>query len=1132
MKASSLRIQIILLFIVLPFMIFAQGKQGNNWYFADHAGMTFNFGTPPQKLFDGQLYGRIGVTSMSDENGNLLFYGDDNTIWNSEHDTMLNGNDVGNHNFYPGLQIMAIPVPGSSYLFYYFTFSGDTLQYSTINMNLDNGKGGVIPFTKKTPLMQGALPVVTAVHHKNQTDIWLVARRGGRTWHSYKITSTGIEGPFVSLVGSNYSSQDNSWPHIKLSPNGKRLAGTVVNYPIQFCEILDFDSETGIISDENLVHIDFNSSNTKNLEFSPNSSVLYVKDYSELYQYNLNAGSPQQIIMSKVSVPINNHGFGELQLAPDGKIYFPRGWEYMSVIHNPNVVGLGCNYESDYIHFGNSLRGYYLPCILPSFLREYEFESEQYCSGNPTQFNFVSTNGIDSVYWKFSDFANAPHDTSTLLNPSYTYSGPGTYYSKVTIYSGNWPPKVLIDTITIIASPDPDLGNDTSYCAGEIIDMPLDAGPGELFAWNDIPGGTQTYAVTAPGTYWVEVTDQGCIGWDTINIFQYSEPVIDTSNYSTTKANCGDSIGSITGILVIGDNVGYHWKASDGSIVSDSLDLTNMPPGIYSLHITYGNNCTIDSIPFEIQSTDGPQINGILPSPDYCHSGNGVLTVDAVTNTGTPLLYSLDGTNFTTSSTFSGLPGDTYTVIVKDVNGCTDASSIVVENLGGPIVLDSIATDENGFNANGSITIVAEGDSLYYSILGIDLPQSSGTFTGLSANTYTVLIKDKWGCERLVTMNIERINGIILSATAGDDYKCKKELAYSTLTADNFVNVKEYKAVLGYDYSNLNCTGYHPTTEFPDVRVTDFAGRVEVDWQSTVPKTLTGSIPLVDLIFETIEWGTSDIKWDTAYSIFKDEYGFIIQSSLVPGVIIVNDPPVLENQSEKTKFCEGEKAQLLVSRSGGTSPFDIQWQIPANGTISDTTLVIDSILLNQAGNYTIRVKDYNNCVDSLEIPVTVYPLPTADFPSLSDTIFFEQQTTLSATQGYAEYLWNTGETTYYITVAGEGKYSVLMQTKEGCKNIESVIMLDNYVLIKVPNAFTPNGDGLNDIFRPLVDTEKVKQYSISIYNQWGQRIFGSVDPKTGWDGKNGQIGVYNWVINYSNRVGKVFQMKGNVSLIR
>ena len=84
----------------------------------------------------------------------------------------------------------------------------------------------------------------------------------------------------------------------------------------------------------------------------------------------------------------------------------------------------------------------------------------------------------------------------------------------------------------------------------------------------------------------------------------------------------------------------------------------------------------------------------------------------------------------------------------------------------------------------------------------------------------------------------------------------------------------------------------------------------------------------------------------------------------------------------------------------------------------------------------------------------------------------------------------------------------------------------------VPHAFTPNNDGLNDTFRPIVDYERVRMFNMAVYNHWGQLIFETTNPAEGWDGKDAPAGVYSWVISYSGIAGKVMKMRGVVSLIK
>lgn len=88
----------------------------------------------------------------------------------------------------------------------------------------------------------------------------------------------------------------------------------------------------------------------------------------------------------------------------------------------------------------------------------------------------------------------------------------------------------------------------------------------------------------------------------------------------------------------------------------------------------------------------------------------------------------------------------------------------------------------------------------------------------------------------------------------------------------------------------------------------------------------------------------------------------------------------------------------------------------------------------------------------------------------------------------------------------------------------------------VPTGFTPNGDGYNDVFRPLGSSEYVSEFEMTIWNRWGQEVFRSTDPLMGWDGKfksqDAQTGVYAYIINYKNIYNELKMVKGNVTLTR
>jgi len=106
----------------------------------------------------------------------------------------------------------------------------------------------------------------------------------------------------------------------------------------------------------------------------------------------------------------------------------------------------------------------------------------------------------------------------------------------------------------------------------------------------------------------------------------------------------------------------------------------------------------------------------------------------------------------------------------------------------------------------------------------------------------------------------------------------------------------------------------------------------------------------------------------------------------------------------------------------------------------------------------------------------------------------------------------------------------------GCDSIiETFLTTKNCdINIYVPNAFSPNGDGINDIFK--ISSLGIKAFNIKIYNRWGQIVFETEDLNMGWNGKknnnDSNQGVYVYVINYINIKDEDLNIKGNISLIR
>jgi gliding motility-associated-like protein len=197
----------------------------------------------------------------------------------------------------------------------------------------------------------------------------------------------------------------------------------------------------------------------------------------------------------------------------------------------------------------------------------------------------------------------------------------------------------------------------------------------------------------------------------------------------------------------------------------------------------------------------------------------------------------------------------------------------------------------------------------------------------------------------------------------------------------------------------------------------------------------------------------------------------------------------------------------------------------------------ESIEVNEKGLYWVQLTGKNGCTsrDTTNIR-SVESLPFSFLPS--DTIICAGEPwDIHLPLSFKSYVWSTGETSSSIQVSNAGLYSVQVVDGNGCEGADS-IRVDTKKCpfgIYFPNAFTPNEDGLNDIFRPVI-IGRPTVYKLSIYNRWGQQIFETSDPAQGWNGmiKSGEqeSGTYIWTCTYQFNTQDKMMKRGVFLLLR
>ena len=332
-------------------------RMNYNWFFGKNSGISFNpiqsGGTPV--ILSGAMESQEGVASISNREGQLLFYTNGETVYTSGNTIMVNGTGLSSSGT-STQSVVIVPKPESN-KYYLFTTdyngSPNGFEYSIVNMELQNGDGEVE--TKNIKLINSPLTEkVTACSNTSEDSYWVITHTSGDTsYYTYKLSSTGLSGPIITNIGSTHNTARG---YMKTSPDCSKLISLL--YDEDIIDIFDFDSTGGTLTNFiSLTGMTFDIG-PYGLEFSSDSSKFYVSEGAgeKVYQFDLSYTSSTEMIDNVIEVGnISGASFGALQLAPDERIYLA---DYnntnLHIIHRPNGLGVQCNFESEGLSLINS----------------------------------------------------------------------------------------------------------------------------------------------------------------------------------------------------------------------------------------------------------------------------------------------------------------------------------------------------------------------------------------------------------------------------------------------------------------------------------------------------------------------------------------------------------------------------------------------------------------------------------------------------------------------------------------------------------------------------------------------------------------------------------------------------------
>ncbi len=1181
LKSITSFLTITLVFLSIGLRTYSQpNKRTNIWYFSYNVGLDFNSGIPVEDTFgnSSQTWGSSSI--MCDTNGNLLFYSNGHFVINKNHITMPNG--YAGTAYPPGTQAaLCLPKPGSDSLFYVFTSRHydypNPMFYYIIDMSKSMGLGEVID---KDTLDAGwdAAQKLTAVYHKNKKDIWVVTRKYVvSNYASFLITSEGVvHEPVLSPAPQRdppISTDEDGF--IKVSYDKKYLicCNNDIGWSKDDIDVCKFNSENGSVE----YLYSFNLSviipggyryRIHNLEFSPCSKYMYLggelknDTISHVYQFDMQF-IENQLLFTQSAIRIGEGQGFNIQLGPDGKIYClartsvhgPLINNWIGIIHHPEKYGVTCDYQANAFYINHGRIQVAGVNFATDFL--YRFDFTGICESDTFTFDPWFFPEPDYIEWNFGDPLSGANNTSIIPHAKHVFSNGGTY--EVSVYV-EYPSGRIEETsrkVEVEYSPEPDLGADTIICHNNEITLNAECGD-HSYTWSTGAFGTSQISVTDTGWYWVRVeNDEGCFEIDSIHISNFLPILVDTNNLQVIPTTCGGSMGAVTGLYIVGNGpFNYYWTNDMGDTISNNIDIFHLPVGNYTLHITDSNECTTLLGPYAIHDAGDVLIEDVTYSSEHCDQQNGRINIEATSGLASMLFYSLNNgvTYYSNQGIFTGLSAGSYAIRVKDSTDCQDVylyNPIILENIPGPQVDNVIVTPSLVGQNNGALEITASGisDTLYYSNdNGSSYQINNGWFTNLSPGFYNCIVMDENGCDTTFIVEVTEETMLRLQAIAGDDEACPGNAAFVPLIVSNFQDVAIFRTILLYNNSLLECQGFaNANAQLEDsleVIVFPAEGRIELSW-SSIPTTLPQQSILTDLVFSSTIPGTNHVEWDgqPGSSYFLNSLGVEIPVDYYMGnVKIYNEVSVaLEPFIDA---CEGDDltiAPQLLSSNGDVSYL---WTYPNGDTSQQQTQHLNNIQSGSSGIYQLSVSDTAQCTTETEVSLSVFENPVPAF-SAQDTIITEVPVEIDAGANHASYDWTTGETSQFITAIYEGWYGVFIESMQGCYGEDSVYVLfmtpppePQSGLIFLPNAFSPDGDGLNDAFRAITSSGNIASFRMYIYNRWGVLVFESQDISRGWDGtyKNDPApsGAYVYKIEYAAGMvpDEIMNLTGIVVLIR
>ncbi|UPT66744.1 MAG: SprB repeat-containing protein [Sphingobacteriales bacterium JAD_PAG50586_3] len=571
-----------------------------------------------------------------------------------------------------------------------------------------------------------------------------------------------------------------------------------------------------------------------------------------------------------------------------------------------------------------------------------------------------------------------------------------------------------------------------------------------------------TFGSLAAGTYVVTVRDaNACTTTVNVTINQPAAPLLASSSNQVNVLCFGQSTGSVQ-INGAGGTSPYEFRIGTGAYGTSNA-FTGLAAGTYNFTVRDANGCTATTSVTITQP--GSAVDAVLGSQtNVLCFGNTTGSATVVGNGGvSPFTYNINGGAYQASATFNGLGAGTYSLGVRDANGCTDVVSVTITQPAAALnATANVVNASCAGSTNGSVTISTTGGTAPYQYqLGSGSFQSGNSFASLSAGSYTVTVRDNNNCTFVVNFNVSELSSTVSgSITSQTNVLCfGASTGAVTVAGSGGVTPYQYSINGGTFQSGGSFTGLAAGSYFVTVKdANGCLGTVAVTITqpgSPVSGTITNQ---VNVLCNGALTGAVTVSGNGGvgpynYSLNGGAFGSSgIFTGLAAGTYVVTvrdnnnctatvnvtitqpSTPVAGSIVNQTNvLCFGAATgSVTVSGSGGVGPY----QFNINGGSFSASNVFSNLA---AGTYAVIVRDANNCTATISVTITQ---PNS---AVSGAIVDQTNASCLGAAGSVTVAGSGGTTPYQYSLNGgsfqsaglftglnAGSYSVTVKDANGC----------------------------------------------------------------------------------------------------